>query len=152
MWPWFLVPALLIAACGKVPASVSDTYQYTSKFTTLAQDRGYLVDANGLTIEFANIAPAKEKLDCDYDRITIDSGAWSNIQDGNREAIMFHVLAHCLIGRGHRDGNTTTGSQISEPWSLMNSNFVPGPTYIADHDRYIQELFAQPFTNDTKYP
>lgn len=143
--------ALLLAGCGKPPAA-GPAYLLAQKFDAEARAHGRVLATSSISIDVADLGGAHEKIDCAAHHVTIDSTAWADTRDGYREALVFHVLAHCLIPRGHRDGNTTNGAAISEPWSLMNSSFVQGSLYLGDQARYLDELFTAPFINDTSYP
>jgi hypothetical protein len=145
-----LILAFLLVSCGRPPAG--EAYLFTQKFDELAKAHGRYVATSSITIDIADLGGVGERIDCAAKHVTIDSGAWADTRDGYREALVFHVLAHCLVKRGHRNGVTTSGAAICEPWSLMNSGFVAGNLYSADRDRYQEELFSAPFINDTAYP
>jgi hypothetical protein len=143
--------ALLLAGCGAEPAA-GPARTFALKFDRLAKEHGRYLPTSDIAVDVAELDGAKERIDCAGRRVTIAAVVWADLRDGSREAAVFHVLAHCLLSRGHRAGDTTTGSAITEPWSLMNPDFVPGPFYLSDVDRYIEELFVTPILNDTVYP
>lgn len=146
---FFAFIALFLSGCGH---EVAPTYPYTQKFDRLAKAHNRYVATTSIAIEIADLGSEKEKIDCSQKKVTISSDVWADTRDGAREAAVFHVLAHCLLRRGHRPGDMVTGSAISEPWSLMNSDFVQGPIYLSDDERFTEELFTVPVLNDTVYP
>lgn len=148
----YLLAWMLLASCGKAP-STSEAYLYAAKFDELAKAHGYYSPpAQSFTINFPDLGAAKEKIDCPNRTLSIDGKIWADIRDGFREAAVFHVLAHCVVKRGHRTGNTTAGVAINSPLSLMHPDFVPGNFFVLDRLRYVEELFVAPFPNDTVFP
>lgn len=74
--------------------------------------------------------------------IELDSNTWDSISETKREIIFFHELAHCLLGRGHRN-TKLNGVAIS----MMHEKGVPEAQYLANRDYYLEELF---FHRDSK--
>lgn len=133
----FLILPFLVS-CGRPPAG--DAYLFTRDFARLALDHNRYVDTSKVSISVAPLNQL-EQLDCEHNRVTINQETWDTSSVDRREAIVFHVLGHCLLKRDHRDG-VDNAIEIGAPWSLMNSGFAPGYIYRAHEDYYHRELFS----------
>lgn len=71
--------------------------------------------------------------------ITIDMEFWNRFNDNVKEMIVFHELGHCVLGRGHREGQLQNGSCISIMRS--GSEFCRDVYNPSTKAYYISELF-----------
>ena len=71
--------------------------------------------------------------------VTIDLEFWNRFSDNVKEMIVFHELGHCVLGRGHKEGQLTNGQCVS----IMRSGVEPcRDIYNAStKDYYLEELF-----------
>jgi hypothetical protein len=71
-------------------------------------------------------------------RVTIDIPYWNTLSKADREELMYHELAHCILLRGH----TSTSARISGVPDSMMHMYHMGPTlYNAYYAWYLNELF-----------
>jgi hypothetical protein len=81
--------------------------------------------------------------------VRIDRDYWVRFTttDADREALMYHELGHCALGRGHVEGWTThattplNGIVVRIPSSVMRAEFIGGYAWSIARDYYINELF-----------
>ena len=85
-------------------------------------------------------------------KIKKDFFCWKGVPNQNREAIVFHELGHCLLGRNHRDDLLPNGADISLMYSKSYGPYQPcvydigGPTdcnKTARRNYYVDELFNE---------
>lgn len=69
--------------------------------------------------------------------IRIKTLEWGIFTSEEQEVLIFHELAHCLLGREHCD-STAEG----KPISIMNSNVISPQLYKEKRNELIDELFA----------
>lgn len=141
------------------PTSIHpDFRQDFELFVTEAQFRGVALDTSGLVIRYSSDLSSSTCGQCrlrgrsnERDR-TVEINqvvtCWQN--DREKEALVFHELGHCLLGRDHVQDTLPNGS----PKSLMISGNISvyGPcvyaigdvedcNFIHRRDYYIDELF-----------
>ena len=73
-------------------------------------------------------------------KIIIYRPYWEIAPDYRREAILFHEMGHCVLGRQHLEVK-----EFDEPVSIMyhNVNEIQGPYYINHRDGYVKELLTK---------
>lgn len=80
-------------------------------------------------------------------RIIISSSYYSRNKDSHdaMQVVVFHELAHCILGRGHRTGMMETKDFGEIPRSIMHpvGSFGNEPYYRAKYDYYMKELFGE---------
>ena len=69
--------------------------------------------------------------------VSIDRGAWLGASDEERKGLIYHELGHCVLGRGHEDGEFVLTRRAK---SLMNSFAVTRWQF--DEDYYLEDLFS----------
>jgi hypothetical protein len=129
---------LSLLACEKTSAPL--VYQadpaievYIDRFIEEAAIRGITIKKENLIAEFTSertnevcgqCLTATKNIDKNQRKITISNGAicWSAAPTENREALVFHELGHCLLGRSHRNDLFANNA----PASIMFVNNV-GP-------------------------
>lgn len=72
--------------------------------------------------------------------IRIDRQVWDLIPDYVREALVFHELGHCVLGRQHDDAVDDNGCADSLMHPYIN---VAVTCYKKERDKYLNELFSQ---------
>lgn len=88
-------------------------------------------------------------------RILINKNRWNDYKDvanydkkllySRREFILFHELAHCVLGKEHNENYDSTNKRYE---SMMYSKFpIYGYMYINNYSYYLSELFDQPEIN-----
>jgi hypothetical protein len=120
----------LMASCMQ-PASEPVVYQidadflvYVKSFVEEAKKRGIVIKEENLIIKFGNTpddicGQCKNPQNGGQRIITIsqDADCWTQMPKENQEALVFHELGHCFLGRQHRDDLLPNG----DPASIMNS-------------------------------
>jgi hypothetical protein len=159
---FFLLIATL--SCQKQPLEPT-VYQidkelqpYVTIFTDEAKKRGIEIKYENLIMTFdstsTNLCGKCTKQPAEGQRTIIikkDFLCWKGVPKQNQEALVFHELGHCLLGRSHRDDLLPNKADAS----LMNSNSY-GPyqpcIYAINGDEcnrtprrtyYIDELFNE---------
>lgn len=151
----FLLGVLcLLTACGRGPTAVesAEFAPYVTRFNNFSKEYGRD------TSEDPDVAIMFDKLESDVvgacetgpfhgPRIYIDRAAWEGKGDEGREAILFHELGHCVLGRDHINTTLTVGRgggmrTWKIPSSLMHLRGVAGSIYSERKDEYLRELFA----------
>ncbi|MEQ9375660.1 MAG: putative metallopeptidase [Imperialibacter sp.] len=133
-----------LTGCGtNVPHDVSG---YVDSFIDEAKLRGYdLSDARrGLIVEFTDLPDNKggsSKSSFFTNLIKLDPFIWKQMNDRQREMLVFHELGHCVLGRKHKNETLLLG----ECASIMKEGGEN--TCVADiyseswRSYYIDELF-----------
>jgi hypothetical protein len=72
--------------------------------------------------------------------VTIDRKYWAISSELDKQTVIHHELAHCLLRKGHNDSVNADGY----PVSIMNTYSVSEefPIYLYEHwDEYLDELY-----------
>ncbi len=110
-----------------VPKAVE---KYVQSFVEEGQKRGVTIKLENLIIEFRSTGAGSGD-ECGSCTRAVNNGqrkitlvesslCWGSSIEQNREALVFHELGHCLLGRDHRDDLLSGGA----PVSIMNSRAV----------------------------
>jgi len=144
---------LLLAACGREPtAEETSTFApYFERFEAYSRQFGRETSSDAkVKIYFGALRPGEigvcEQNFLQSPRVTVSRASWNLRGDDGREALIFHELGHCLLGRDHLD-TFSAGGQYRRgniPASLMNTSGVSSTLYANFHDYYIKELFGAP--------
>ena len=132
---------------------------YLSKFTEEANQRGINITTENLILKFGTTTEqicgrcVKAKNDGQRTVTIIDNlNCWQQAPYENREALVFHELAHCLLGRIHRDDFLPNGIEASIMNSRGNGFYEPCIYDITGNNKcnktgrrtyYIDELFNE---------
>lgn len=73
----------------------------------------------------------------DANIITINKTSWDSFNSDEREMLILHEMGHCVLYRGHRDGEIS-----SKPLSIMNTYMFNPWYYTVNKDYYLNELFT----------
>lgn len=105
----------------------TDVEPYVQAFREIAQQRGQVIPADNLIVQFGNTQGQDACGQCNRDagktpRITIktDELCWKNASQQEREALIFHELGHCWLNRDHRPDRFPNKIYVS----LMNADDV----------------------------
>lgn len=109
-----------------------------------ARSRGRIVDLTYLSVTLENIRIHKRDLTIGYCvkdliggmTIKIHTPTWIAMNDYEREQLIFHELAHCLIGREHCSKIDNNG-----PISIMYPQGLDGQYYKTYREELVDELF-----------
>ena len=145
--------SLFLINCAPVPDGTNqdpevrvedELYPFVLKFYEEAQSRGVYPPEDGLVVE--KMRMENHILGVCYPAlriIRINSFYWDNINFSiqAKEAVIFHELAHCVLGRGHKETLMQTNEGGRIPSSLMYPQFFSPHFYVANYQHYLQELF-----------
>lgn len=73
--------------------------------------------------------------------IRLKGREWDWADEWEREVLLFHELAHCVLNRPHLDGTIVRHGQRI-PKSVMSTLKIDRETYILNRDYYLDELFS----------
>jgi hypothetical protein len=77
-------------------------------------------------------------------KVDIDTKSFNDMNEDQREELIYHELAHCSLGRNHKD-STTLFADVPGVWpaSVMRTyafSISEASTYMYKRDYYINEL------------
>ncbi len=93
-------------------AAPAELNVYVQKFIKEGRKRGFNLnlEQEAIVLEFGNL-PGNNGGKCvsdDYPkRIMIDRGRWKLINQSQQEALIYHELGHCILGRKHKNETAT---------------------------------------------
>ena len=129
--------------------SIPPVFQkYVDSFIEEGAKRGYNIDFSdtGLSIIFRDAVDKESGGVCKgrHD-IEIEKFYWDNLNENQREGLIFHELGHCELNRPHRNDTLINGEWASR----MRGDPIPeGRTVVVNYtgtrrDYYIDELFDE---------
>ena len=146
-----LLTGLFVPACQKYQHSLPEELDpFVDKFIEEAGKRGRDLSQikEGLIIQYEDL-PDKSGGKCTRsfffpNRISIDKFFWQQMNDRQKELLLFHELGHCVLNRDHRNERLSQG----ECTSLMDGNeegfFCSNNFYSKKwRDYYLDELFDE---------
>lgn len=111
--------------------------------TIIKKILGYNIDISIMSINFSSLKSGIAGTCYSYTagsqrwkEIKIDINNWNRSNAYTRQALLYHELAHCVLGRGHE--NVT---YIGKALSLMNKTVISGTLY--HRHEYNYELFTK---------
>lgn len=136
-----IVLSLLLTACGAPNKTDAEFTEYVETFEKEAKAHG-----RGINLDFSIVladsldTSTKQTGVCDDNGIRILKSLWNSSSRSTKEALIYHELGHCALGRGHLDDLKTNGL----PLSIMNSHWdsVSRAVEITGVDNYLGELFT----------
>ncbi len=144
---------LLLSGCGRDPTleEINEFSPYFQRFEAASAQYGR--DTSGdsrVRILYGALHPGEvgvcEQGPFQAPRVLVSRPAWQARSEAGREALIFHELGHCLLGRDHKDDfaalQRQKGRGIYLPASLMNTRGVRAEYYAADRSYYLKELFT----------
>jgi hypothetical protein len=130
---------------------------YLQTFISEAKQRGIEIVPENLIL---TLAPSTEDLCGKYSKdkngqrtvLIVKNGfCWDGVSRQNQEALVFHELGHCFLGRSHRDDILPNGSDASVMNSKSYGPYEPCPyDFGQDNEKcnktyrrayYVDELF-----------
>lgn len=135
----------ILSGCGRTQYSVGQFQTYVTRFENESRAHGHPVEIRDLVIEFGDL-PLTKNGTCRTSAIqtpliTINRQLWQNMDESRREALIFHEIGHCILGRPHDDTEINEGGH-SRPESVMSTYLLDSHTYQSNRSAYIQELFT----------
>ena len=143
--------SLTAVGCGQASTQSASALEtnpefqpYISRFEQLSETAGNPVKVTNLKIQFGKLSNPRERGVCEFSddttpTITISEDIWNQIDDSEREELVFHELGHCVLRRKHLAGNSEKGI----PNSIMNPYSIRGSIYEQNRDAYLGELFGK---------
>ena len=149
---FLILSGLFITACKQDQGGVINVLpafqKYVDSFVEEGAKRGYDIDFSdtGLSIIFRSAVDKESGGVCKgrHD-IEIEKFYWDNLSENQQEALIFHELGHCELGRPHRNDTLPNGEWASR----MRGDPIPdGMTVTVNYngtrrDYYIDELFDE---------
>lgn len=151
----YLILALLLVGCGKQNGQAQDLGNYSAivnQFVSDAQANGKQVDIGSLVITVQALPTTSTAVtggteisttegECTMTMngptVIISQNAADTYDAESFEALMYHELGHCLLGRVHTSATESNGNPIS----IMFPAGVVGSVYYASRSQYLNELF-----------
>ena len=120
---------------------------YVERFQQMAMNSNVAVSMNSLSVIFGQPSGARQNAVClthtlSFEKkILIRTSTWEEMDELAREALIFHELGHCLLGRPHTSAVDAHGIPLSmmSPWTMSSS------TYSARREDYLSELFHRQY-------
>ena len=138
-----LILASLLAACGRSELRIDGFETEVAHFEAAAVETGHSIKITDLVIEVhaqSNGFAAICYQGSGTPKIEVDPKVMV-LPQLDREAILFHELGHCILGRKHLEG-TVVEDEYRIPTSLMTHKSVHGWTYHVRREYYVKELFS----------
>lgn len=146
-----IILLLLTAGCEHHNEQIysEDFEPYVDEFFFQANKRGVKLDPThfDFRIRFGSLSNAGGICNFLNDNITINKETWDNIDEREREILIFHELGHCILKRKHRNERNERGEALS----YMHSNgyaYVINPVSDFWREYYCDELFNE----QTQFP
>lgn len=119
-------------------------YPMIKSFTYEANARGYLVDLTNVSMTFGEIRKSESDLTVGYCVpdplgglvIKINTSTWEGFGPYQKENLIFHEMAHCLMSRPHCSKTNSLG-----PISLMFPKILSEKFYKEHREELVDELF-----------
>ena len=113
-------------------------------FVYEAGSRGYLVDLTNVSMTFGEIRKNKSDKTVGYCVpdpmggliIKINTSTWSGLGPHQKENLIFHEMAHCLMSRKHCATRDSRG-----PISMMHPQLLTEQYYKEHREELVDELF-----------
>lgn len=161
----------LFSACEKEPILFEyrieeGLEEYVDRFFAEAEKRNIVLEKENLIVEFTGYLASEDicgqcerpKRTKEGQRIVLISKArecWYIEPDQNKEALVFHELGHCLLGRDHRDDFFPSGAPKSIMTTILEGPYQPciyvfggeedvkKCNFTVRRDYYLDELFDE---------
>ncbi|UBM60859.1 hypothetical protein LAG90_09455 [Marinilongibacter aquaticus] len=164
MYKFALALLLGLLACTgeevkKVFQIASEAQSYVDRFFEEAENQGVILLKENLIVEFDENLIEGRCGECQKDAagsrkvlIKPNSACWKLEPEQNKEALVFHELGHCLLGRKHKDELFPSGAPVSLMISALDGPYQPCE-YVIDETKveecnrtsrrgyYVEELF-----------
>jgi hypothetical protein len=143
----------LLTSCGKIyntnkQVNIEEEFQpYIDSFVNLSVDLNKPIIIDNLIVRYGN-NPDNDKYlgvcitGLETPIIEINPNYWVNLNESEKEHVMFHELGHCVLNRGHDEGQLLLedlGYYI--PKSIMYPYIFSSNVYESNYDYYVNELF-----------
>ncbi|WP_304233313.1 hypothetical protein [Jiulongibacter sediminis] len=108
---------------------------YVDRFFSEAEKRGVFIEKENLILEFTEVInddfcgqcerPKRNRAGQRIVSISTDPICWFRESDQNKEALVFHELGHCLLGRDHKDDLFLSGAPRSIMTTILEGPYQP---------------------------
>jgi hypothetical protein len=134
---------IIISACGRT-RELGEYSAYVEAFENEGRAHGQSISAGSLVIMDSDELPSRVHARChtgflQTPTILVNKAVWPGLSENTREAVMFHELGHCVLGRNHKDDVDEKGTKIS----LMHTFTPIGNTYASNREHFLTELFTE---------
>ncbi|MGE0616715.1 MAG: putative metallopeptidase [Bacteriovoracia bacterium] len=141
--------AIALNACGRAPVlELNEFASYVETFEAEAAANGNPLKVQDLIIKFSNKLDSKTEglctLGSDTPTIEVNAKTFHKLSDIQKEALLFHELGHCVLGRAHANELANDGTVSS----LMNAYLPDKWTLQAKMPELVAELFTKEKINE----
>ncbi len=149
---WLFIIVMSGITCRKDNAGVIEIHPkfqiYVDRFIAEASSRGHQIDFSdsGLSIEFRDAVDTETGGVCRGNhQIEIEKLYWEDLNDDQKEGLIFHELGHCELNRRHRNDTLPNGEWASR---MRGSPIPDGLSAVINYSGvrrqyYIDELFDE---------
>jgi hypothetical protein len=150
---WMIIAlAMTSVACGRQSSGILNLGEfapYADRFQQAAAQQGLQVPVDNLIIRFGELQNERQNGLCELTSdqtptITIRKEIWDQMDDADREELIFHEMGHCVLGRSHKSEKSADGV----PLSIMHPYRISNSVYLEYRDQYLTELFNPNITPD----
>jgi hypothetical protein len=140
---WLVLAGLATGCARQKTLDVGEFLPYVQKFETVASQQGKTLKVDDLIMHFGQTDSAQEQAFCVLSSdasptVVINEDVWNDLDDVEKEALIFHELGHCVLFRRHNSEKTGAG----EPVTIMNPYAIDSYLYRAKLSYYYRELFT----------
>lgn len=96
-------------------------------------------DEDSVTLALCKTYETSSGQTAETPEIEVDRQEFERLTTYGKEAVMFHELGHCVLGRNHNDD--IVPSEENRPVSIMSTYLVGAYYYNKYYSSYINELF-----------
>lgn len=121
---------------------------YVDDFFKEAQLHGVEIPKENLIIEFGEVSSSEYCGQCERPkndrkgqrivRLNSSRECWDTEPSQNKEALVFHELGHCLLGRNHKDDLFPSGAPKSIMTTILDGPYQPC-IYVFDDQEYLKK-------------
>jgi hypothetical protein len=144
----YILIIVLLSGCDKIGNSEPELLVYLSRFINDASDHNVGYSESPIQLVFSDDLGGSAGR-CSKDKhirnlkketqlkVQILKSYWDNLNDNDKELLMYHELGHCLLNREHNEIILSDGS----PKSIMRSHLIEGFYTDVSKPYYLLELF-----------
>lgn len=137
-----ILATIALTGCGKTYQIDPQAQSQVDKFFSFANDRFSLALAQDNLIVQMGSLDSGVVGDCQIGAtptVTLNTDYWSSLKPGEQEALVFHELGHCMLGRMQHRTDLSNSLAIS----VMYPQLLSQDLYEKNYNQYIYELFTK---------
>lgn len=140
---YLILLTFLLTGCGP-KLELGDFKSYVTSFEAESLIRGQSIHITNLKIQFGFL-PSNLLGLCNVNNlatplITINPDLWTNMDDTQKEQVVYHELGHCVLHRVHNNSlGPIDKTRLYD--SLMDAQPLLLIDYASNRDSYLNELF-----------